>query len=118
MFTLVVSAIGIEYTVRYQANNRQFFINHDKRYIYRKRFDNFRQKYSLNNRTAKKQHARFKRRCDRVFHSTHKQITDPIHMDMEYKLAVTKKHRFLFLNHTLLINKSIKHLRYHKFDKS
>lgn len=92
-------------------------MDHDKRYIYRKKLEKFCHEYSTIPHTAKKQRAHFQRHFICVFRSGIVGIRDPDMMDIKDKMANARKHRFLFLK-SQFINKLIKHLRYHKSDKT
>lgn len=104
---------GISYKTKIEANGKKFFIDHDKQYMYRKRFQEFREDYSLKPGTARKQRARFERHCRRILCSPDNIVNNPAVMDVEYNLAADKKHRFLFLK-SQCFNKPISHLKYKK----
>lgn len=62
--------LGIEYNIRFTANGTNFVRKHPNAYMYRKHLSNFKRIPSNNHKTKRKQEARFKRYCTRVFKST------------------------------------------------
>ncbi|CAG8689476.1 hypothetical protein GLOIN_2v1848916 [Rhizophagus irregularis DAOM 181602=DAOM 197198] len=101
--------LGIKYTVSYYANGHQhIFKKHNKyRYMYKKRYNNFSHNYSTNNSTKKKQEARFKRKCTRVYNKNNKlrKLNDL------QKLRLAFRRRFL-TSPSQYIDKPVTHLRY------
>ncbi|CAB5383756.1 unnamed protein product [Rhizophagus irregularis] len=101
--------LGIKYTVSYYANGHQhiFRKNNKYRYMYKKRYNNFSHNYSINNSTKKKQEARFKRICTRVYNknNTLRKLNDL------QKLRLASRRGFL-TSPSQYIDKPVTHLRY------
>ncbi|CAG8666845.1 uncharacterized protein OCT59_026587 [Rhizophagus irregularis] len=101
--------LGIKYTTSYYANGHQniFKKNNKYRYMYKKRYNNFSHNYSINNSTKKKQEARFKRNCTRIYNKNNKLRI----LNDRQKLRSAVRHRFL-TSISQYIDKPVTHLRY------
>uniref|UniRef100_U9U712 DUF8211 domain-containing protein n=1 Tax=Rhizophagus irregularis (strain DAOM 181602 / DAOM 197198 / MUCL 43194) TaxID=747089 RepID=U9U712_RHIID len=96
--------LGIE---RFTANGTNFVQTHPTASMYRKHLSDFNVFLSNNPSTSRKQKARFKRQCARVF--KYNKLT-PI-TTLEDKLAAGRRYRFLFLK-SQHIYSVIHHLKY------
>jgi hypothetical protein len=101
--------LGIEYTIKYQANGEKNILTKGNRFMYRKKYMDFKFTPAPNPRTRKKQKQRFTTAYNRIF-KINKQPSPPTLSD---QLIMAKRSWFLFLD-SQFIDKPISHLKYKK----